>query len=115
MAYNPDKHHRRSIRLRGYDYTARGAYFITICVHGRACLLGNVTGEEMRLNIYGSTVTECWHTIPDHFPDIELDAFVAMPNHVHGIISITSDAAGSREARRSANGSCSNSAVILRS
>jgi len=91
MPYDPNKHHRRSIRLRGYDYTRRGAYFVTICTHGRECLFGEVAGAEMRLNAYGRIVAECWEAIPAHFDRVELDAFVAMPNHVHAIVVFTTD------------------------
>ena len=88
MIYDPNKHHRRSIRLQGYDYTAQGTYFVTICVQGRACLLGSVIQSEMHLNAYGQIVVECWEAIPEHFEHVSLDAFVVMPNHVHGIILI---------------------------
>ncbi len=89
MPYDLSKHHRRSIRLRGYDYTACGAYFVTICMHRYACLLGTVVDGEMRLNACGRAVEECWEAIPQHCAHVELDAFVVMPNHMHGIIVIT--------------------------
>ena len=88
MIYDPDKHHRRSIRLRGYDYSAQGAYFVTICVRGRECLLGDVIGGKMCLSEYGRAVTECWDAISDHSGHVDVDAFVVMPNHIHGIIVI---------------------------
>lgn len=77
---------RRSIRLRNYDYTQNGAYFMTICVQDRACLLGDVVGGEMRLNEAGQRVQDVWMGLPDHYPHLQLDAWVIMPNHVHGII-----------------------------
>ena len=89
MNYNPEKHHRRSIRLKGYDYTREGAYYFTICCHQRRCLLGGIEADVMHLNIVGATVKAVWESLPHHFPLIELDAFVLMPNHVHGIIVIT--------------------------
>ena len=92
MSYNPEKHHRRSIRLRGYDYTQPGAYFVTICTHDRICLFGRVVKEDMRLNEFGEIVRECWLMIPHHFPHTALDAFIIMPNHVHGIIWIVNAA-----------------------
>ena len=82
-------HHRRSIRLKEYDYAQVGAYFVTICARDRECLLGDVIDGEMRLNEYGQIVMECWDEIPRHFPNVELDEFVVMPNHVHGILVIT--------------------------
>ncbi len=88
MNFNPQKHHRRSIRLQNYDYTQAGAYFITICAHQRECLFGEIIGGEMVLNEYGKAVEEYWNETPIHFPNVEMDAFVVMPNHVHGIIVI---------------------------
>ncbi len=89
MTYDPDKHHRRSIRLKGHDYSQPGAYFVTICTRDRASLFGHVVNGEMRLNEPGEIAWRCWEDIPDHFPLVQLDAFVVMPNHVHGIIVIT--------------------------
>jgi len=86
MKYNPDIHHRRSIRLKGYDYTAGGYYFVTICTFQWECILGEVVKGEMRLNEYGEIVKHCWEEIPNHFKQVELDYNVVMPNHVHGII-----------------------------
>jgi hypothetical protein len=94
MAYDPEKHHRRSIRLKGYDYTQPGAYFITICTHGRECLFGEIIDGEMHLNEAGQIVVQTWQDLPNHVPNVQLDAFVVMPNHVHGIIIITERAGG---------------------
>jgi putative transposase len=76
MTYNPAKHHRRSIRLRGYDYTSPGAYFVTICVQGQDCALGDVLDGEMTLSDAGRIVQACWDDLPTHYPHVELDAFV---------------------------------------
>ena len=89
MTFDPEKHHRRSIRLKGYDYAQAGAYFVTICTQHRACLFGEVVNGQMQLNDAGRFVEQCWLDIPHHFPHVELEAFVVMPNHVHGIIVIT--------------------------
>ncbi len=86
--YDPDKHHRRSIRLQGYDYARPGAYFVTICTHNRECTLGQIEGGKMIPSEWGRVVYECWRAVPSHFPNVTLDTFVAMPNHVHGIIVI---------------------------
>ncbi len=86
--YDPDKHQRRSIRLQRYDYVERGAYFVTICTKNRARLLGDITNGEMRLNDFGRLAKAAWEEIPMHFPDIEVDTFVAMPNHIHEVIVI---------------------------
>jgi REP element-mobilizing transposase RayT len=86
MKYNPNKHHRRSIRLKGYDYTQAGAYFITICTWQRDSLFGEVINGEMQLSRYGQTVQFNWDILPKRYPNVELDAFIVMPNHVHGIL-----------------------------
>lgn len=83
-----NRHHRRSIRLSDYDYTQDGVYAVTICTHERACLFGEVIGEAMVLNTLGQIAEACWTAIPTHFPQIELDAFVIMPNHMHGMVVI---------------------------
>jgi putative transposase len=93
LNYNLEKHHCRSIRLKGYDYTRAGAYYFTICCHQRRCLLGAIEDDVIQLNLAGATVKAVWDSLPRHFPLIELDAFVIMPNHVHRIILIT-DSAG---------------------
>ena len=88
MKYNPEIHHRRSIRLREYDYSQAGAYFVTICTWQKECLLGDVVNGEMRLNEFGGIVDREWHKTPRIRKEIELDSFVVMPNHIHGIIII---------------------------
>ena len=93
LKYDPHKHHRRSIRLKGYDYTQAGAYFVTICTQNRECLFGEVVDGVIRPNTHGAIVFEAWHDLPNHYPNVTLDAFVVMPNHVHGIIMlVTNDA-----------------------
>jgi REP element-mobilizing transposase RayT len=92
MPYDQNRHHRRSIRLKGYDYSQAGAYFITLCTQDRACLFGRVMNGEMRLNDAGRMVWAEWHRLPERFPHLVLDAFVVMPNHVHGILVITDPA-----------------------
>jgi len=89
--YDPQIHHRRSIRLKGYDYSQAGAYFVTICVHQRECLLGDVVNGEMRLSRFGKIVYYAWLDLPKHYPHVVLDAFCIMPNHVHFIIVLIDD------------------------
>jgi REP element-mobilizing transposase RayT len=89
MNYDPEKHRRRSIRLKGYDYTRPGAYFVTICTENRVHLFGNISGETMQLNAFGRLVQTHWDDLPHHYPQVKLDALVIMPNHVHGIIILT--------------------------
>ncbi len=92
MSFDPLKHHRHSIRLKGHDYTSAGAYFITICTYQRDCLFGEIVAGAVRLNDFGSVVCECWEAIPRHFPNATVDAFVVMPNHVHGVLVINETA-----------------------
>lgn len=86
MRYDLDKHKRRSIRLKGYDYSAPGAYFITVCTHQRQCLFGQVVAGQMELNATGLWVQACWQRLPHQFSGLTLDVFVFMPNHMHGIL-----------------------------
>jgi len=96
MTYDPAVHHRRSIRLKGYDYTQAGAYFITICTHDRESLFGEIVGAgftpdqnaQMNLNEIGRIAHAQWQKIPARFENVELNEFVIMPNHIHGIIVI---------------------------
>jgi len=93
MKYNPQIHHRRSIRLKGHDYAQAGDYYITLCVKDRECLLGEIVRNEMKLSMIGKIVRECWEEIPMHFPNATLDEYIIMPNHIHGII-VLSDQVG---------------------
>lgn len=79
---------RRSIRLPGYDYSQAGAYFVTLCVHDRACLFGEVVDGAMRLNELGALVASEWLRTATIRPQVTLDEFVVMPNHFHAIIAI---------------------------
>ena len=97
----PDKPYpqRKSPRLQGYDYSQSGAYFVTICTAGRAHLFGEIVDGEMVLNDYGRTAETCWAEIPDHHPTADIDLYVIMPNHVHGIIVIDDDIVSSTGGR----------------
>ena len=99
--YNPHIHHRHSIRLKGYDYSQSGLYYITICVQDRKCLFGKIVRindvriedfeprqREMILNDAGKIADNCWLEIPKHFPNAVLHEYIIMPNHVHGIIEL---------------------------
>ncbi len=88
MQYDPERHHRRSIRLRGYDYAQAGFYFVTACVQDRACLLGKIVKGDCDLSAAGEMVARWWEELPVTFADVETDAFVIMPNHMHGIVFI---------------------------
>jgi len=88
MRFEPQKRHRRSIRLHGYDYTQVGAYFVTVVTKNRACLFGEVVDGGVRLSSFGEITCACWRAIPEHFSNVMPDEFVVMPNHLHGIIFI---------------------------
>jgi REP element-mobilizing transposase RayT len=90
MRYDTSKHHRRNIRLRGYDHSQLGAYFITICTRDRMGIFGEIVNGVMHLNEAGHIVAWTWRDLPNHVPNVILDAFVVMPNRVHGTIIITS-------------------------
>lgn len=92
--YNPNIHQRRSVRVKGHDYSQEGLYFITICVQGRLCLFGEITKGKMILNDVGKIANEYWMEIPKHFSNIELHKYIVMPNHVHGIIEIAGPSHG---------------------
>ena len=89
MKYNPDKHHRRSIRLKGYDYSQPGAYYVTIVVQNRECIFGDIINGKMALNENGKIVKTEWLKTAEIRKNVKLDEFIVMPNHVHGIIIIT--------------------------
>lgn len=90
MKYNPDVHHRRSIRIKNYDYSQAGAYFITLCVQNREWVFGEIIDRKMQLSPAGENVFLQWTNLPQRFSGLELDVFVVMPNHFHAIISINS-------------------------
>jgi len=93
---NSKKHHRRSIRLKGYDYSQAGLYFVTICTDNGQPLFGNIENGKMILNEHGKIVDTLWHEIKNHIHNVRLCEFVVMPNHVHGIIEITKPVANTR-------------------
>ena len=88
MRYNPQKHQRRSIRLKGYDYSQAGLYFITICCQDRANLFGEIEHGEMRLNKFGEIAYNEWLNTENVRDNCRIHEFIIMPNHIHGIIEI---------------------------
>jgi putative transposase len=86
MPFDPRIHHRRSVRLGSWDYAWAWWYFVTVCTEDRACCLGRVDGRGIELSPEGRIVHEQWTAIPQQFPAVDLDVFVIMPNHLHGII-----------------------------
>jgi putative transposase len=83
MGYDPEKHHRRSLRLKGYDYSQPGAYFVTMCLQGRE--------PYLYLSEVRHIVEDTWKTIPQRFPTIQLDEFIVMPDHIHFILNLHPD------------------------
>ena len=108
--YDPDQHHRRSIRLKNYDYTQPGAYFVTICTHQRTSLFGQVVDGEMAVNELGEIVRQEWFCTAQVRPYVKLfaDEFVVMPNHIHGIIWITNHVGAQRDCAPTPRGSTPN-------
>jgi putative transposase len=77
---------RRSLHLPEFDYSTPGAYFVTICALDRKCAFGEIVEGDMRMNELGELVAGCWNEIPSHFPNAGMDAFIVMPNHIHGVL-----------------------------
>ncbi len=93
--FDPDVHHRRSVRLKGCDYSQPGGYFVTVCVQDRICLFGDIVDREMRLNARGHMVDRWWNELGTKYPTVDMDEYVVMPNHLHGIVVLsTSEAHG---------------------
>jgi putative transposase len=92
--YNPDIHHRRSVRLKGYDYAATGAYFIIICAYERECLFGEIVAGEMCPGEYGRVVLNEWLRTGENRQEVLLGECVVMPNHFHGILQVNDGATG---------------------
>ncbi|MFQ5798323.1 MAG: transposase [Bacteroidota bacterium] len=88
MTYEPNGRHRRSIRLQDYDYSSAGGYFVTICTKNREHLFGEIVDGTMHMIPVAHLVQECWDDLAKHHRNIDLDAFLIMPNHIHGIVLI---------------------------
>lgn len=91
MNFAPQEHHRRSIRLKGYDYSQAGAYFVTLVTWQRECLFGEIGQGKMALNEIGEIVREEWERTAAVRQNVELGEYVIMPNHVHGILVFVDD------------------------
>jgi len=93
--YNAIMWYRKHVRLKGYDYSQEGYYFITICTHFKRHLFGKIRNEAAELNAFGKIVELCWNAIPGNLRNVQTDAFVVMPNHIHGILHLTESGAAS--------------------
>lgn len=100
------RRHRRSIRLRGYDYTLAGAYFLTICSRDRDCIFADIEDSVAQLTPVGEVVASCWEAIPSHFPPAALDFYIIMPNHLHGIVVIDDRGKPGAEAMKPEDTAC---------
>ena len=94
MSFKIDHPQRRSIRLKGYDYSSPGAYFVTVCTRDRLPLFGKVENTEIILTPIGGIVEAFWRLIPRHFEGVSLDVYVVMPNHLHGVIVLSGEGRG---------------------
>ena len=94
MKYNPDIHHRRSIRLKDYDYSQSGAYFVTICTKDKECYFGEIADGAIELSQAGKIANDCFLNVPKHNDNAETDTFIVMPNHIHAIIIMMNNCRG---------------------
>ncbi|NIS78648.1 MAG: transposase [Anaerolineales bacterium] len=98
MASIQKKANRRSNRLKGYDYTQPGAYFVTVCTVDHRNIFGEIMGGDIHLNVFGRIVRVCWLWLSNHYKYVELDQWILMPNHIHGILTVSGRRGGSRTA-----------------
>ncbi len=103
MRYNPEIHHRGTIRLGGYDYSSSGAYFVTVCTRNRECLFGEIKDGQMVLNEYGKIVENEWLKTFDVRKNVRLDYYVVMPNHFHGILVLSENVGATRRVAQNYN------------
>jgi len=93
---DPFHYYRRSLRLRKHHYARGGVYFVTLCARERECLFGEITGVEMRLSDCGKIIRDEWLHTETTRQNVLLDAYVIMPNHIHGVIILTSGIAAEK-------------------
>ena len=94
MEFDPKTNKRRSLRLKNYDYSRTGAYFVTVCVRKRLCLFGDIVEGRMNASARGEMVAKAWHDLPGHYAGVNVDSFVLMPNHIHGIVVLNPNSVG---------------------
>jgi len=93
---------RRSVRIKSFDYSQAGMYFVTVCTHERKCIFGEIVGDEFVPNALGKIVNRCWREIPGHFPGVGIEIHAVMPNHFHGLISLPKLARAEERAQHAA-------------
>jgi putative transposase len=98
IEFNHKPRYRHLSRLKDYDYSQPGAYFVTVCTKNRFCLFGEIHNDRIKFNSYGEIIRLSWLRLPDYYPNVELDAFVIMPNHIHGVIFLKDVGAGLKRA-----------------
>lgn len=94
MKYNPDKYHRKYIRLKEYDYSSKGFYYVTLCVNEQLCLFGDIEDGKIKLNDAGKMVGKIWQEIPKYYASAKIDEYIVILNHFHGIIILNNDDVG---------------------
>lgn len=94
MPFDPNIHHRRTIRLKEYDYSQNGLYYVTICTKDRECLFGEIADGRMNTNVYGEILESVWNGLPSHYPNVVLHEHIVMPDHFHAIIQIDNECVG---------------------
>lgn len=94
MPFDPNIHHRRTIRLKEYDYSQNGLYYVTICTKDRECLFGEIADGKMNVNVYGEILESVWNGLPSHYPNVVLHEHIVMPDHFHAIIQIDNENVG---------------------
>jgi REP element-mobilizing transposase RayT len=94
LGFDSKNYHRRSLRLKSWDYASPGAYFVTIVTHFHTCRFGEIVDDTLQLNLAGEMIATAWEALPTRFPNIELDEWIVMPNHLHGIVMITDSNVG---------------------
>ncbi|MEA5534285.1 transposase [Crocosphaera sp. XPORK-15E] len=115
MAHNPDFSHRRSIRIKEYNYADNGAYFVTLCTKNKQCIFADIKQGKIKICALGAIAHNCWLKISEHFPHVILDVFVIMPNHVHGILWLNNSQKPVNEARSFGNIVAGSLSSVIRS
>lgn len=104
---------RKLKRLKGYDYSSNGYYYVTVCTQDHKEIFGGIENDDMHINQYGKIIANIWVQIPRHFKNIELDKFIIMPNHIHGIIIINNPVEAGHALPSNKNTKSKNLSIII--